>query len=310
MTKTLFVFLLSLFSLNAFAGYGGYIGKHDDRRYGSLAEPEYNGVVKLTSGGVVKGTGVFISENVILTNNHVVRACRNGCIIEFWNGSEYETANSKVLAYNEKANLSDGTDWGLLLSDKDSNFYKQIAPVSTTGQVQRGGYGILRVIEDEEIPFLRGLYTKIIKENKEECGKTSNAVECFNKLVDKKLKELGKKQLFKDGDNFKVQTCNIVGDSQRSNKMLKTDCDSSGGDSGAPLLRNNVIIGLNNGGMQSVFGESIANAEAIKTENFYMPAQIFINKNKYESAVNFDQKYITNENKEDVLGPVKPDSLR
>ena len=123
MMKIIYVFLLSLFSLNAFAGYGGYIGTHDNRRYGSLSEPEYNGVVKLLSGDKIKGTGVFISKNIILTNNHCVAACRNGCQAEFWNGSGYETSNLKTLAYNEKSKLSDGTDWGLLLSDKDSNFY-------------------------------------------------------------------------------------------------------------------------------------------------------------------------------------------
>lgn len=305
MKKILFIFLLSLFSLNAFAGYGGYIGKHDDRRYGSLAEPEYNGVVKLISRNTVKGTGVFISKNIVLTNNHVVFACRNGCEAEFWNGTEYERSNLTVLEYNDKAKLSDGTDWGLLLSDKESKFYKPIAPMSLKGPVQRGGYGILRIIDDEEIPFLRDLYKKTIKENREECSKTSKVIECFNKLVDKKLKELGKKQLFKDGNNFKVQNCNIVGDSKKSNRIVQTDCDSSGGDSGAPLLRNNTIVGLNNVGMQSVFGESINNAEAIKTENFYILAQMFINKYQYETG-----KYIYNKNKEDVLGPVKPDSAR
>lgn len=310
MKKILFIFLLSLFSLNAFAGYGGYIGKHDDRRYGSLAEPEYNGVVKLISRNTVKGTGVFISKNIVLTNNHCVAACRNGCEAEFWNGSEYERSNLTVLQYNDKAKLSDGTDWGLLLSDKESKFYKPIAPMSSKGPVQRGGYGILRIIDDEEIPFLRDLYKKTIKENMEECRKNSKMIECFNKLVDKKLKELGKKQLFKDGNNFKVQNCNIVGDSKKSNRIVQTDCDSSGGDSGAPLLRNNIIVGLNNVGMQWVFGESINNAEAIKTENFYIPAQMFINKDKYENAINLDKKDIINENKEDVLGPVKPDSVR
>ena len=310
MMKILCVFLLSLFSVNAFAGYGGYIGTHDDRRYGSLAEPEYNGVVKLFSGNLVKGTGVFVSKNVILTNNHCVAACKNGCKAEFWNGSEYETSNLKVLAYNEKYQSFNGTDWGLLLSDKDSNFYKSISPMSSIGQVSRGGYGLLRIIEDDEIPFLKDLYAKTIAEYREECKQSSNQIECFNMRVDKKLKEKGKRQLFKDENNFKVQNCNIIGNVQGNKKMLQTDCDSSGGDSGAPLLRNNVVVGLNNGGLQALFGDNKINATAIPTENFYMYTQGAIEKQLYEKATDSWHKYVDNDNnKKETFGPIKPDSV-
>ena len=48
MKKILFVFLLSIFATNVFAGYGGYIGKYDNRRYASPSEPEYIGLVRLT----------------------------------------------------------------------------------------------------------------------------------------------------------------------------------------------------------------------------------------------------------------------
>lgn len=309
MKKILFVFLLSYFSINAFAEYGGYIGSHDNRRYGSLEEPEYNGVIKLTAGGAIKGTGVFVSKNIILTNSHCIGACRNGCNAEFWNGDGYETSNLKVITNNVNYKIFNGTDWGLLLSDKDSNFYKPIAPMSSIGQVQRGGYGILRIIEDDEIPFLKELYAKITAENREECKKSSNTIECFNRLLDKKLIELGKKPLFKDVNNFKVQTCNIIGNTQKSNKMIQTDCDSAGGDSGAPLLRNNMVVGLNNAGLHGVFGDTDINAVATKTENFYLPVQGFIDKYQYSKVVDSWQKYVDdNKNNEETLGSVRPDS--
>ncbi len=281
MKKTLIVFLLSLFSANAFAGYGGYIGTHDDRRYGSLSEPEYHGVAKLTANGLVKGTGVFVSKNIILTNSHVVFSCKNGCVAEFWNGSEYEKANIKALKYNKNSNRSNGADWGLLLSDKDNNFYKSIAQKSITGRVMRGGYGALRIIKDEEIPFLKKLYDEINTEHQKECKESPNEIECYNLFVEKRLKEMGKEPLFKDENNFKVQICNILGESRRNNKMMETDCDSSGGDSGAPLLRYNTIVGLNNSGKHGIFGDSIVNAEALKTENFYDEVQEIIKSNQY-----------------------------
>ena len=308
MIKTLFVFLLSLFSINAFAGYGGYIGTYDNRRYGSLADPEYNGVAKLTSSRGMRGSGVFVSKNILLTNNHCVAACKNGCTAEFWNGSEYETANLKILAYNEKSEAFNGTDWGLLLADKDSNFYKPIAPRSSTGPVLRGGYGILRVIEDDEIPFLKDLYAKTMNEYKEECDKSPNKIECFNKQIDKQLEKLGKKPLFKDGDNFKVQNCNIVGNTQNSNKMMQTDCDSSGGDSGAPVLRNGQIVGLNNGGLQAIFGANKINAVVTKTENFYLPVQNFISESQYTKITDSWHKYIDDKDDKETLGPIKLDS--
>ena len=60
--------------------------------------------------------------------------------------------------------------------------------------------------------------------------------------------------------------------------MVETDCDSSGGDSGAPLLRSAQIVGLNNSGLQSVFGNDSVNANALKTENFYAQVQSAIAK--------------------------------
>ncbi len=307
MKKTLIVFLLSLFSANAFAGYGGYIGTHDNRRYGSLEEPEYHGVAKLTANGLVKVTGVFVSKNIILTNSHVVFSCKNGCVAEFWNGSEYEKSNLKVLKYNEKSMPEDGTDWGLLLSDKDSNFYKSIAPMSSIGPVNRGGYGALRIIEDDEIPFLKDLYTKVKEEYKEECDKKPD---CFNRIVEKKLEKLGKKPLFKDDNNFKVQNCNIVRNLKKSNKMVETDCDSAGGDSGAPLLRSNVIVGLNVSGLHKVFGEEKINAKAIRTENFYTETQRVIKQyqfaNEPEETLKLWDKNFDADKEVDI---VKPDSI-
>ena len=304
--KHLFVILLSLYAQSALAGYGGYIGEYDNRRYGSIAEPEYNGVVKLSRAGIVKGTGVFVSKNIILTNSHCVQSCQNSCTAEFWNGSGYETANLKLFLYNKDSSVLAGTDWGLLLSDKESNFYKPIAPISTNGRVNRGGYGMLRIIEDSEIPFLKELYAQTMAEFKDECEKTPSTIECINKRVDEKLKEMGKKQLFGDRDNFKVQSCNILGTHPQSNKMLKTDCDSSGGDSGAPLLRNGTIVGLNNGGLREVFGPDKANACALKTENFYTYVQYAIT--QQDKAEQFSiSKYMDDKDKE-ILGPIKPDS--
>lgn len=314
MIKLLFIFLLSLFSLNAFAGYGGYIGKYDNRRYGALSEPEYNSVVKLTMDHGIRCTGGFISKNLILTNNHCLPSCQNGCVAEFWNGSGYEKSNVKIASFAPKASGFSGADWGILVSDKETKFYKNIVPVSTPGQVLRGGYGVLRVIEDDEIPFLREIYSQTVEEYKEECQKQKYTVyaECINRHVDEKLKKMNKKQLFGDLGNFKVQTCKILGTYEQDRKLLKTDCDGAGGDSGAPLLRDNSIVGLNVGGFQMVFGADEVNARAVKTENFYLYAQDIIK--KYEDVEAKENLFIdvrsykNTDNEKTLLGPVALDS--
>ena len=314
MTKVLFALLLSIYSTNVFAAWGGYIGKHDNRRYGSLSEPEYNSVVKLTGDRGMRCTGGFVSKNLIITNNHCLMGCQNGCRAEFWNGSEYEKSNVKIASFDPKSQGFSGFDWGLLVSEKASNFYKPIAPVSTPGQVFRGGYGVLRIIEDDEIPFLKEVYSQTVQEFKEICNKQKNVPypECINKKVDNKLKQLGKKALFGDMGNFKVQTCKILGTYDEDARLLKTDCDGAGGDSGAPLLRNDTLVGLNVGGLQMVFGSDEMNARALKTENFYLYVQDAIkNYQDADAEKNYFPVWREHQKESDdkpLLGPLQPDS--
>jgi len=276
MVKQLYVFLLSfLWTTNVFAGLGGYIGTADNRSYGRLSDSEYRGVVKLSIGNG-RCTGGFISKNLIITNDHCALHCigNQKCTAEYWNGSGYETSNVRAVLYYKGHQTFNGTDWAILLSDKNSNFYKSVSPTTTPGQVSRGGYGVLRVIEDDEVPMLKAVYKEVMIQMKQKCAdevkKTKKSfVECINREVDKRLEQSGQKPLFKDSDNFKVQQCNILGDYDSNSKIARTDCDSSGGDSGAPLLRNNQIMGLNSGGNQNLFGDSDVNAIGIKTENFY-----------------------------------------
>lgn len=62
--------------------------------------------------------------------------------------------------------------------------------------------------------------------------------------------------------------------------MLRTNCDSSGGDSGAPLIRGKEIVGLNNSDPQNIFNQNDNNgAGVLNTNNFYTWAKKYINKN-------------------------------
>lgn len=277
------IFIMALYTANVFAGYGGYVGQYDNRSYGNLSDSEYSGIVKLTTDSGGRCTGGFISKNLIITNDHCALKCKNRCTAEFWNGSGYEKSNVKAVVYYTQYGVQDGTDWAILLSDKDSKFYKSIMPQTTSGQVLRGGYGTLRIIEDSEIPYLQNLYSEAVQKYNRECktleqSKKTSFFECVNHKVEQQLKNSGKKPLFGDVDNFKVQKCNILRTIPGSANMVETDCDSSGGDSGAPLLRSAQIVGLNNSGLQSVFGNGSVNANALKTENFYTQAQSAIAK--------------------------------
>jgi len=280
MKKYLFMILLSLYTANTFAGPSGYIGTYDNRRYASLSDPEYRGIVRIMRSNNSLCTGIFISKNLILTNSHCATACLSSCNAEFSDGTDYKTSNIKTVLYSDKANIYNGDDWGLLSSDQESKVYRNISQTTTKGPILRGGYGIMRVIENDEIPFLRELYNQTKEEHREACQKRYkdpiSFLGCINAHLEDKLKQMGKKPLFQDQNNFKVQECNILGDHSKSNKNVITDCDSSGGDSGAPFLRNDQIVGLNLGGEQTLFGNTKENAFGLKTENFYLPVQAYV----------------------------------
>ena len=284
MIKPSIAILLALYTANAFAGLGGNIGQYDDRKYGSLSDADYHGVVKLKLGqGRGNCTGVFVSKNLVLTNSHCAVYCTKGsCSAEFWNGYGYTKSNLKIVVYFPKYDVKGGNDWALLKSDIENIFYKPIAPRSTKGQILRGGFGVLRVIEDDAVPVLKNLYAQTQREFKAKCDKSAHgdigaSVQCINKHFNEKVKNMGIKPVLEDNDNFKVQTCNITGTHPQSTKMLATDCDGAGGDSGGPYLRGGQIVGLNNMGITNIFNddESLGSG-GLKTENFYERTQVYI----------------------------------
>ena len=296
MMKTLFAFLLSLYTANVFAAYGGNIGAHDDRVYSSLADQNYRGVVRFFDKHGTFCTGTFITKNLVLTNSHCALLCKNGCAIEFYNGSEYEKSNLKIVAYYENFEVLAGNDWALLVSDKESKFFVPVVSRTTNGSVLAGGFGMLRIIKDEEIPFLKKLYVETDKEFRSECKKEQIYYACINKHVEKKLKDMGRKPLFNDGENFKIQNCKITGSHPKSQNMIKTDCDAAGGNSGGGLLRNKQLVGLVNSVVMDVFYEEdeVSGATGLKTENFYNNSQKYIKK--------YEQSSVTGNNNNDSGG--------
>lgn len=298
MIKPSIAILLALYTSNAMASFGGHIvGNHDDRVYASVSNPEYRGLVRLTAnrGGVCSGT--FVSKNLILTNSHCAVACKNGCSAYFYNESGNEKSNLKVVAYYPNYDIFNGTDWALMLSDKDSSFHRSITPQTTTGPILSGGYGMMRILKDEEIPTLKQLYAQTKQEFKEKCLResknNSNAwIGCINKHFETKVQERGIEPIFRDSGNFKVQNCKILGTMQGHDKMIYTDCDAAAGNSGGPYLRGGQIVGLNNCGFNDIFDEKSAGAGGLKTENFYNSVQKYVK--KYSGTAAFDNNNTTN----------------
>lgn len=302
MIKILFAFLLSLYTANVFAGYGGNIGKHDDRIISSLADPAYRGVVRLLSNrGETFCTGTFISKNLVLTNSHCAIFCKNGCSAEFYNGSKYEKSNLRIVAYNENFEVLSGNDWALLFSDKESDFFVPIVSKTTNGPVISGGFGMLRIIRDDEIPSLKQIYVNTEKEFRNECKTKKNFYDCINEHVENKLKSMGKQPLFGDGENFKIQNCKVLGTHSKSRNMIRTNCDAAGGNSGGGLLRDNQLVGLINSIAMSVFydNEKFSGATGLNTENFYDESKKYIK--EYEQSLlvnnnnNFGENISTNQ---------------
>ncbi|MCR4918180.1 MAG: trypsin-like serine protease [Alphaproteobacteria bacterium] len=284
MIKTLWVVLLSLVPTCVYASTGGRIGAVDNRVYADMADPKYHSIVRLTSKQGVC-TGVFVSPNLILTNAHCVIQCVNGeCKAQYWNGTNQEDSNLTVVRYDKDPGISDGNDWALLKSDKISNFYRPISAHSTAGEIMSGGFGMLRIIKDNEIDDLKKVYKKVTSEYQTECKNTDDFIACINVHVDKELKNQGMEPLWQDTGRFKAKNCEILG--EYNGKMLRTNCDGAAGDSGSAMLRNEQIVGLNNSiYMDDVFGaDSEKGMRGLKTENFYDDIQIYAKRYAVDSG--------------------------
>ena len=264
-------FAVIVLSVDAFAGYGGNIGLKDDRQYDNLSNPLYSSVARFDANGKPRCTAGFVSENIIITNHHCADLCaRNKCSIYFWDGKQYQTSDVNIIAMPKEYSTKDGTDWALFKSDVPNKNFKTVAFTTTGGAVLRGGYGTLRVISDDEIPIIKKAFGEARRTAK--CAPSEDKITCVNKVANEILqKQHNIPSLFNDNEKFKTQRCDIH---TISEGLVRTTCDSSGGDSGAPLLRGNQLVALNNSGNQSVFGESEKyGAYALNTINFYQAVQ-------------------------------------
>lgn len=273
MKRILFTFLSIILPISSWAGYGGNIGTSDNRRYSSLDDPEYWGIVRFNIGKSAC-TGGFVSENIVITNRHCAVHCsQKKCSIDFFDGSKMHNAVPvKLMATPQSSETLNGQDWAFFHSDVKNPQFKSITPQTTFGRVSRGGFGVLRIISDDEIPYLRQIIANITKRYGAECKQQGSRqyIPCINRHINQELKNQGLEPLLEDSKNFKVQDCNILQKHPQSPKMVKTNCDSSGGDSGAPLLRGNSLVALNNSGPQNILNQDNNNgANALNTNNFY-----------------------------------------
>ena len=268
-----FAFLLILIPVSSWAGYGGNIGTSDNRRYSSLDDPEYWGVVRFDIGGSAC-TGGFVAEDIVITNQHCAVHCtQNSCSIDFFDGTKMHTGvKVKLMATPKSSSTFSGQDWAFFRSDVKNPHFKSVATQTTTGRVSRGGFGALRIISNSEIPHLKRTMAETTKKHGAACKRkgAQQYVECINKHLNQALKAQGLEPLLEDNDKFKVQTCNILRKHPESKKMVQTNCDSAGGDSGAPLLRGNTLVALNNSGPQNILNKNNnVGANALNTNNFY-----------------------------------------
>ena len=283
MMKTSFVIFCMLIATTAVASTGGNIGILDDRTYGSLQDSTYSSIARFKANGAVCTSG-FIAPNIVLTNKHCVSACGTpgACTVNFWNGHEYvDTAITKIIAIGSGSgnNTTNGGDWAILQSADSNPNFKSVAAKTTTGPVNRGGFGGMRVIENSEVDALKAIFIETTERYRAECEakerrRETDFYSCVFKHFNDELKKRGYKPVLGDSANFKIQRCNITGDLSGARKMVATDCDSAGGDSGAPLLRGNSVVALNNSGPHTFFmNNENKGANAVKTENFYSAAQ-------------------------------------
>ena len=116
------------------------------------------------------GTGVFVSPKHVLTNTHVAKSCgKNGRRYCDITTSDGQNLQAKVVAYGGKDALdssSSEVDWSLLeIIDKNfcgNHYFGYVSPTKSQSSLWRAGFGTLRVMTDDEIKFIKNVYTDML----------------------------------------------------------------------------------------------------------------------------------------------------
>ena len=296
--KCIITFLLMIMTTTNLWASSGNIGTSDNRERAELSDELYNSVCKFLSPQSICTCG-FIDEHLIITNAHCVASCnqRGGCSAEFWNANEGRmvTTQAHLITYGDAEDVYNGHDWAILSTDDGNPKFLNVSPDTPISQIHRGGFGTLRIIEDWEVVILRRIVEKY-RWGLEDCLNKYTLSKCVDNwiyTINEAAKESGLEPLTGDTQTFKVQECSITNEYVLYGKdvydnMVQTNCDSSSGDSGAPLfVGGNTLVAVNNAGPSLIIQDDDDDgAVGVKSDNFYDVVQSVKNSMSNNSNTN------------------------
>jgi hypothetical protein len=230
----------------------------DRRENADWSRPPYNSIIKLIIGDR-HCTATKVSDDKVLTARHCLKNAKGYNVsLKDKNNNSYTIKNYKLGNDSDWAILKDGddSDWAILKADMKNDIPSMNVSklMLYKRDVERVGFGSLKILSDQEIRNLRQAYACYLYKNERNPIKFLREINIFfdsyekvniyastknedfvnfrDSDIFKTIKDHNK--IFRDSNNLKISKCQA---SLSSNKMLPiSGCQNWGGDSGGPFL--------------------------------------------------------------------------
>ncbi len=269
-----FLFLFLCFPVAVFAGTGATDSRYyvTDEMWAQHPYDKFVHLIVSTPDGVAGCSAQYVSNNLVLSAAHCIKANATYTITNY----KGEVAHVSLLTHGEYKNITDSmNDWAIWEID-DPQFYSteffDIAVPTQTTPVINAGWGWMRVLTEDEIQLLRGIFQDILQEK---TNAQNLAIAQVEPELNARAEAHGLRPLREDQPRLKASECYVIFEDCSTNSVaacqsksvprhayyplvLASSCDSWGGNSGGGYISKNEgsLYGITSHGADSFYDNS------------------------------------------------------